>query len=91
MIKKEIRYEGNNYRRMHRTKIRKGIKFPFTLYYTPSQIDPNSAWGALIEVNIESPEDFERLDNASNYYLGGVYYYERLYEDNEERGNTHKW
>ena len=91
MIRKEIRYEGNNYRRMHRTKIRKGIKFPFTLYYTPSQIDPNSAWGALIEVNIESPEDFERLDNASNYYLGGVYYYERLYEDNEERGNTHKW
>ena len=90
MIKKEIRYEGNNYRRMHRTKIRKGIKFPFTLYYTPSQIDPNSAWGALIEVKIESPEDFERLDNASNYYLGGVYYYERLYEDNEERGNTHK-
>ena len=91
MIKKEIRYEGNNYRRMHRTKIRKGIKFPFTLYYTPSQIDPNSAWGALIEVKIESPEDFERLDNASNYYLGGVYYYERLYEDNEERGSTHKW
>ena len=90
MIKKEIRYEGNNYRRMHRTKIRKGIKFPFTLYYTPSQIDPNSAWGALIEVKIESPEDFERLDNASNYYLGGVYYYERLYEDNEERGSTHK-
>ena len=91
MIRKEIRYEGNNYRRMHRTKIKKGIKFPFTLFYTPSQIDPNSAWGALIEVKIESPEDFERLDNASNYYLGGVYYYERLYEDNEERGNTHKW
>lgn len=90
MIRKEIRYKGNNYRRMHRTKIRKGIKFPFTLYYTPSQIDPNSAWGALIEVKIESPEDFERLDNASNYYLGGVYYYERLYEDNEERGSTHK-
>ena len=90
MIRKEIRYEGNNYRRMHRTKIRKGIKFPFTLYCTPSQIDPNSTWGALVEVKVESPEDFERLDNELNYYLEGVYYYERLYEDNEERRNTHK-
>ena len=91
MIRKEISYEGHSYRRMHRTKIRKGIKFPFTLYYTPSQIDPNSTWGALIEDKIESLEDFERLDNELNYYLGGVYYYERLYEDNEERGRTHKW
>lgn len=90
MIRKEISYKGNSYRRMHRTKIRKGIEFPFTLYYTSSQIDPNGNWGALIGNRVESLEDFERLDNELNYYLGGVYYYERLYENNEERGNTRK-
>lgn len=79
MVNREITYQGIKFRRLHRTKIRRGTKFPFTLYAIEKGINPNHPMACLQSHVVESLEDFERLDNELNYYLKEVYYYERLY------------
>lgn len=78
MLRQEINYKDDNYLRISRARIRKGNNFPRTLYVIPSDMNVHSPWSDFQVHTVEDIEDFERLDNELNYYIGSVFYYEKI-------------